>query len=104
MDLNSAHHLLKVNNFTGWYKRAYIVVLGQAKFYPPWQAAAAAAGSTSSIVAAAVHELECSLSCTAALVLWQLQIFIPHVLRLIYCGSYVFGCFGRSTRAAVHKG
>ena len=24
--------------------------------------------------------------------------FIPHVLRLVYCGSYVYGCFGRSTQ------
>ena len=44
--------------FWGWYKRAYIAALQQAKFYPPWQAAAAAAGSTSSIAAAAVHELQ----------------------------------------------
>ena len=71
----------------GWYKRAYIAALRQAKFYPGWQAAAATAGSTSSIAAAAVHKQQYTS--------W----IIPRVLRLVYCGSYKF----EGSLAPVHE-
>ena len=55
-----AHGLYNGNNLTallitkkvGWYKKANIAALQQAKFYPHRQAAAATAGSTSCTAAA----------------------------------------------------
>ena len=47
----------------GWYKRAYIAALQQAKFYPRRQAAAATAGTTTCTAVAAVHEPQYTRYC-----------------------------------------
>ena len=56
-------------------KRAHIVALRQAKFYPPRQAAAAAIHEVECSSARGLQLVEHSISCIAAArALWQLQV------------------------------